>query len=117
MHVIATAIPLLPGKSEAWRRWVQELQGSRHAEYVAALRRWGIRQAHFWIREAGGGEVVVTYFEGQDPDALGDVLETSQHPFDVWYRQKLQEFHGMDVTQMRRRRLDPVFVWHDQEQP
>lgn len=79
MHVIATAIPLRPGKSEAWRRWVQDLQGSRHAEYVAALRRWGIRQARFWIREAGDGEVVEIYFVGQDPKALSDVLETSQH--------------------------------------
>jgi Family of unknown function (DUF6176) len=114
MHAIATAIPLLPGKSEEWRRWIQELEGSCHAEYVAALRRWGISHARFWISEGGGSEVVIAYFEMQDPDALTDVLETSQHPFDVWYRWKLQEFHGLDVRQMRRRRLDPVLVWPEQ---
>jgi hypothetical protein len=65
---------------------------------------------------AGDGEVVEIYLVGQDPKALSDVLETSQHAFDVWYRQRPQELHGMDVTQIRRRRLDPVFVWHDQEQ-
>lgn len=42
MSVVAIAILLLPGKSEAWRRWVQELQSSRQAEYMAGLRRWGI---------------------------------------------------------------------------
>lgn len=115
MPVIATAIPLLPGKSEAWRRWVQELQSSRHAEYVAALRRWGICAARFWISDAGSSEVVISYFETQDGDTLTEALATSQHPFDVWYRQKLREFHGLDAVQIRRRRLDPVFDWPDQE--
>jgi uncharacterized protein DUF6176 len=115
MIAIMTAIPLLPGKSEVWRRWVQELQGLRQAEYAEALRRWGISRTRSWISEARGSDVVVTYFELQDPDALSDILETSQHPFDIWYRQKLQEFHGMDVRQIRRRRLDPVLVWPEQE--
>jgi hypothetical protein len=114
MIAIMTSIPLLPGKSEAWRRWVQELQGSHHPEYDAALRRWGISHTRFWISEAMDSEVVVTYFEVQDPETLSDMLEMSQHPFDVWYRQKLQEFHGIDVRQMRRRRLDPVLVWPEQ---
>ena len=115
MAAITSAIPLLPGKAEAWRRWIQDLQGSRHAEYVAALSRQGISAVRFWISEAGGGEVIIVSFEAQDPDAIGTTWATSQHPFDVWYRQKLQEFHGLDVTQMRRYRLDPVFIWPEQE--
>lgn len=69
----------------------------------------------FWILEACGEEVVVAYFEVQDPGALDTTVAQSQHPFDVWYRQKLQQFHNLDVTQIRRDRLDPVFVWPDLE--
>ncbi len=39
MAMVAAALPLLPGKGEEWRRWAQELQGSRHAEYAASRNR------------------------------------------------------------------------------
>ena len=42
MAVVTAALPLLPGKGEEWRRWAQELQGSRHAEYAALRNRLGI---------------------------------------------------------------------------
>lgn len=62
-----------------------------------------------------GGEVVISYVEMQDRDALDTALATSQQPFDLWYPQNLYEFHGLDVLQIRRRRLDPVFVWPDEK--
>lgn len=115
MPIIASAIPLLPGKSEVWRRWVQELQGSRHSEYAEFLRRHGISEAHFWISETNGRELVIAYLVAQDPHALESALAMSQHPFDAWYRQKLQEFHGLDIAQIRRRRLESVFDWSEQQ--
>ena len=115
MPVVAAAIPLLPGKSEAWRRWVQELQESRRADYAAFLSRLGVLHARFWIAEMASGEVVVSYLDVKDPIALTVALEMSQHPFDIWYRQQLREFHGADVGPFYRWRLDQVIVWPNRE--
>ena len=67
--MIAIAIPLLPGKSEAWRRWVQELQSGKPSIWRAFAAGASLH-VRFWILEACGEEVVVGYFEVQDPNAL-----------------------------------------------
>ena len=42
MPGIVLTFPILPGKVEAWRRFCQELAGSRSTLYEASRRRLGI---------------------------------------------------------------------------
>ena len=112
MAVIAVAIPLVPGKSEEWRRWMQELQGSRNAEYTALRSRLGIHFERSWIGAVQGVEIVFMYLEIEDSEQMRMQLISSSHPFDGWYRKKLQELHGLDITQPHRSPLlEDVFAW------
>lgn len=112
MAVVAAAIPLLPGKGEEWRRWAQELQGSRHVEYAASRNRLGIRSERIWIGTVQGVELVFVYLEGEDSAQISMRLINSSHPFDCWYRKKLQALHGLDITQPHRSLLlEDGFAW------
>lgn len=111
MAIVAAVMPLLPGKSEEWRRWVQELQGSRRTEYAASRNRLGIRSERCWIGTVHGAEVVFVYLEVDDSMGMSHLV-SSMHPFDCWYRQKLREVYGLDVAQYHRSLLlEQAFAW------
>src|SRR5450759_773034 len=112
MAVVAATIPLLPGKGEEWRQWVQELQGSRHAEYAASRNRLGIHLERSWIGMVQGVELVFVYLEVEDNAQMSMRLINSSHPFDKWYRKKLHALHGLDITQPHRiLLLEDGFAW------
>src|SRR5947209_6288030 len=46
--VLAFALPILPGKQEAWRRFCQELLESRFCEYQESRQRLGITREVTW---------------------------------------------------------------------
>ena len=45
------------------------------------------------------GTVVVAIHKGPGSDELMPKLGPSQNEFDVWFKGKLKECHGIDVTQ------------------
>ena len=48
MAMLAIAIPILPGKTEAWRSFIDELAGSRKSDFDASRRRLGVRERTFF---------------------------------------------------------------------
>jgi len=49
MSAIASALPILPGKTEEWKRVVQEATGRRRTELDDMHRRLGIRSASWFL--------------------------------------------------------------------
>src|ERR1700730_11859627 len=48
--------PIRPGKSEAWRRFMQELHGSQRREHGAACRRMGIVRESILLATTRSGD-------------------------------------------------------------
>ena len=98
MPGIVLTFPILPGKVEAWRRFCQEMAGSRSIPYEASRRRLGITRERMALVENGFGAAAVTTFEAENIGrTLGQIM-TSDLPFDGWYRQRLEELHGVNLT-------------------
>jgi hypothetical protein len=98
MPGIVLTFPILPGKAEAWRRFCQEMAGSRSIQYEASRRRLGIKCERMALVENGFGAAAVTTFEAENVgQALGQII-TSDLPFDCWYRERLDELHGVNLT-------------------
>lgn len=95
---IALASPILPGKEEKWRRFLQKLEGSRRDEYDELRRRLGIRRQRVWVIRTPRGETAVSYLECEEPRSIAARLAASTQPFDVWLKEKLSEFHGCDLA-------------------
>jgi hypothetical protein len=98
MSGIVLTFPILDGKVEAWRRFCQELCGFQRTPYEASRQRLGITHERLALVETTFGATAVTTLEAPDvAQALGQII-ASDLPFDVWYRDKLQELHGVNLA-------------------
>ena len=100
MPVMTFAVPLLPGKTEAWKQALGEITGSRHREYGESRRRMGISREVVSLQETPQGDYVVVFLEADDPGSVvGRYLE-SDAPFDKWFADTiLKGTHGLDASQ------------------
>jgi hypothetical protein len=98
MSGIVLTFPILADKVETWRRFCQELASSRRQSYEASRQRLGITFERLALLESAFGATAVTTLEAPDVDrALGQII-TSVLPFDIWYRERIQEMHGVNLA-------------------
>jgi hypothetical protein len=98
MSGIVLTFPILTGKVEAWRRFCQEMAGSRRKPYEASRQRLGITRERLALVETAYGSMAVTNLEALDiANALGQIV-SSTNTFDIWYRERLKEVHGIDLA-------------------
>ncbi len=56
MASFAAAFPILPGKTEQWKRFCQETVGPRRSEYEAANNRLGVTRDFAALQQTPQGE-------------------------------------------------------------
>jgi hypothetical protein len=114
MSGIVLTFPILTGKVEAWRRFCQELSGSQRVPYEASRQRLGITHECLALVETSFGSTAVTTMEAPDvAQALGQII-ASNLSFDIWYRERLQELHGINLAGYEQF-LQPVPLPQNQE--
>jgi hypothetical protein len=104
-QMIIVVAPILPGKAEAWRRFIQEISGSRWGEYEASRRRLGIRVECAWISETRPRTSGIILIVADHLEQALAAMAASDHPFDCWFREQLLALQGLDLT-----RPDPAFL-------
>ena len=98
MSGIVLTFPILAGKVEAWRRFCQELSGSRRKTYEASRQRLGITRERLALVNTAFGATAVTTLEAPNVAlALGQII-ASVLPFDLWYRKQLLNLHGINLA-------------------
>jgi hypothetical protein len=103
MPAMTFVAPLLPGKEEEWRRFVQEVVEERLPEYEQLRQRLGIRNESVSLARTKMGETVIAHLEVETPEWIASALTTSEAPFDVWLKERLLEFHGHALVHAPRR--------------
>ena len=103
MAGFAFAIPVVPGKEELDRRTFDEMLDGRRDEYEAALRNAGLTRQTVWHQETPDGTVAVVYVEGDDPVAGIAQFGSSGEPLNAWFREKMTEVHGVDISEVELR--------------
>jgi hypothetical protein len=98
MSGIVLTFPSLVGKVEAWRRFCQELSGSRRKMYEASRQRLGITRERLALVETAFGSTAVTTLEAPDVGQALSQIIASDLPFEIWYRERLQELHGVNLA-------------------
>ncbi len=112
MVSLAMTLPLLPGKTEDWKRWVQEMAGIRLSEFQASRERLGITREASFLQQTSQGNMAILYIEAEDMARAFQGLATSQDPFDVLFRQQTKAFFGLDLAQPPPGPLpETVFGW------
>ena len=73
-------------QEEPWRRFLQELSGSRFEEYATSRRRLGVTAESVWLApKPSGGGVAIVCLEAEDLEQALRELAESEIPFDTWY--------------------------------
>ena len=98
-QTICLALPLLPGTTDTER--VEMLacwQGERADGYRASRARHGITREATCIQPTPAGDVSIVLLESDDLVASLFGVATSTDPFDVWFREHVQQMRGIDLA-------------------
>jgi uncharacterized protein DUF6176 len=99
MASLAMAFPILPGKTEQWKHFNQEMAGPRRSQYEASRKREGITREVTFLQQTPQGDMAVIYQEAQDIQRALEAMGMAQEPFDVWFLEQVKEIHGVDLSQ------------------
>lgn len=100
MQSVAFAVPILPGKTEADRAAMEACaRGERRSSYDSSRRRHGIPRESVWIQQTPAGDLAVVYLEADDLEAAFQGLGSSQDPFDQWFREVIEDIHGINLAE------------------
>jgi L-rhamnose mutarotase len=89
MAMYAFTVPILPGKTETWLKYMQELRSSRWDEMVEAIKSAGVRSLQARLERTPMGDFSVVWFDGDSPTKFFNTLFESNEPTVVWFREKV----------------------------
>ena len=99
MPAFCIALPVLPGKAEALRKFGENVNTTRRREFEASERRLNIPKEAWFLQSTPQGDLVLIYFEHREPaKALGEFI-ASQDRFDRWFKDQVKEITGVDLNQ------------------
>ncbi len=99
MATFSFAVPILPGKTDAWRAAIAEMGGARRTAYLESRAALGITREHVSLQATPEGDLVVVHMEATDPAGVMPAMFAGTSDFDVWFRETvLQGTHGMDPS-------------------
>jgi hypothetical protein len=97
MPMMAVAFPILPGKTAEWRAFMDELNGSRRAEFLASRRGAGVRERTF-LQSTPMGDLVIVTLEGDDPGHSFAQMMNADDAFTRWFIEQAAAVHGIDPS-------------------
>lgn len=95
--MIATAIPILPGKLDQWKRFASDLKTNRYDEFKASREKLGVRERTF-LQETPVGDFVIVTLEGDDPAGAFAAFGAGTDAFTKWFMDEVREIHGVDLS-------------------
>ncbi len=91
------AVPILAGKTDAWKALCTEMSGPRKEGYLASRRGLGITKEIACLQQTPHGDYVVVHIEAGDvSDIMGGMMSATDE-FSVWFKEAVfKEIHGID---------------------
>jgi len=91
------AVPILPGKTDAWGRAVAEIKGPRWVAYKESRKKLGIKREHVSLQHTPQGDMAVVHMEAKDPASVMPAMLAGVSEFDTWFLDAvLRAVHGLD---------------------
>ena len=99
MPATAFAAPVLPGKTDAWKNAVAEINGARKDAYIQARRALGITKEVACLQQTPHGDYVVVYIEANDVSGVLQKMLDATDAFHTWFKEAvLNECHGINAS-------------------
>ena len=98
MPLYAFAAPVLPGKMEEYREFVEELNTTRKKDYEASRKNAGFSRETVFLQKTPQGDMVVIVQEAENAEKAMESLRELKDPFDVWFFERVKDIHGFDIA-------------------
>ena len=98
MKLYAFVAPIKPGKTEEFRKFMGELQGSRKGDYEASRKSAGLTRENVFLQKTPMGEMVVVVQEAETQQGALDSLRSMKDPFNGWFFDRIKDLHGIDMV-------------------
>jgi hypothetical protein len=95
--LMAVAFPILPGQTEAWKKFIGEIDGPRRAEFVESRRRAGAHERTF-LQSTPMGDLVIVTMEADDPARSFGQIVSARDAFTTWFLERVKAIHGVDLA-------------------
>jgi hypothetical protein len=98
MPTIAFTMPILPGKTDAFRSAHRRFAVERRAEFETSRRRLGITAERGFLQRTAQGDLAIVVFDVADPARMFGGTASSTEPLDADFRRYLFDVFGLDLT-------------------
>jgi hypothetical protein len=98
MAAIGFVVPVLPGKEQSDRDWMEEMDGPRRKEYESVWKEHGVSRHACWQQVTPAGTVDVIFLEADDIPTAMKGITSSDDEFSQWFRGRVKDVHGIDLT-------------------
>lgn len=98
MEQVCLVLPLLESQEATTRRFLEELDTERTAEYRASQERLGITKEMWFLAGSNGSSTLIAYIEADAFEAAVGTMAGSQDPFDAWFKERLASCTGLDLN-------------------
>ncbi len=93
----AIAIPILPGKTQQFKKFTEALNGARNSDFVKSRKKLNVRERTFYQATPHGDFAIVT-LEGENPESAFKNFAKADDEFTKWFTREVKEIHGIDLT-------------------
>jgi hypothetical protein len=112
MDHVCLVFPVLPGRTDDARAFMQELDGPRKGEFDASERRIGITKELWYLARLPTGDQLVGYMESADFGNAVGLFSASHDSFDVWFKQRMADVTGVDLNSIPADFAPPQLLSH-----
>ena len=98
MDQICLLMPVLPGRVDDARDFMDELDRDRSTEYDRSEQRIGIDKEVWFLASAPHDVSLVAYIEAADFARALEQFSASEDEFDRWFKSRLREVTGIDLN-------------------
>ncbi len=97
--IIAFAAPILNGKTEEWKKFMNELKTTWAKEYSESRKKLQLHERTF-LQTTPQGDFVIVTLEGNDPEKSFMTLTQTNDQFTNWFMTNVKNIHGMDLKEL-----------------
>ena len=99
MDLVVRAFPVLEGREEDLRAFIQALQTTFQHEVDAFYRKYGVRRETACLQESAQGKQVIVITEIGTSTPAFSAYSTSEAEFDRWFKAQILHISGIDLNQ------------------
>jgi len=95
--IFAMAVPILPGITEHWRKFTDELKHDRYDDFISSREKLNVHERSF-LQQTPMGDMVIVTLTGSDPENAFKNFALGDDPFTKWFIKEVKEIHGIDLA-------------------